>query len=177
MRNLVLFSALFLVIFGVKAQNYPKPQFLNEVTLLVNNSPAKISKESAKSGLTGYMVYAYKIDVKGENSPYQFKADTVKEVKFLIKVSSQEINPKEYLNLTQFGIKKGVRRILTKAMVSAYHNNSSGNVELEVGTDVPYEIEKYENEFFLVTIPNIQPGEYSIYVAGKTDSIYTFGIH
>ena len=178
MKKTILFSLFVSILLSFKSE-YQKPQYTNEAFIIINNETKEMAKESGKFGLAGFGVYQYKLDLTGPKSPLQISKDSIQQLKFIVKVPSQEINPDTYLTVMRFELKKKnkLRRIMSEPVASPYHADTDGDFNLDVGQEFSFKSEKYEDDYVIITLQNPGIGEYTLFNANKTNSFYTFGIY
>lgn len=105
--------------------------------------------------------------VKGDTSPNKIAKG---EVKLIVRVKDNNEDPKNSIGVFQFETKKKERRftLAEVGLLSGMKATTSFNT-------VPYEAKKIGASSYMVTIVNLQPGEYGVTTADFTH-ISTFSV-
>ena len=106
--------------------------------------------------------------IQGTASTVQIDKRT--KVQFIIKVSDNSVDPVTVINIFKLKVEKN-KRTLDVASASALGSSKSGDI-----TYLPFQGKKYGKSSYLLTIENIEPGEYAITLANRRDIFNTFGI-
>jgi hypothetical protein len=110
------------------------------------------------------------IQMKGETSPVRFKA--LQKIEFVVRVSSQQIDPVSIIQFFRMESKKGVRRLsISKVGIMAVGSKSTVNQNA-----ISFNAAKYgESSFRIVPASLLLPGEYCLSGPGNKDG-FCFGI-
>ena len=165
-----------------------EPEFVGEVTVLTSDSEGiSLEKEKcsvkAKSGKLGKI--ASFVPVPGASlvataaSKMQLtvniKGDTAAvwvnpgEVRFIVRVKDQDINPKDYLKVIRFEQKKKERYCVV-ATATLF-----GGTETGVNESEKFTVERYGKKSFLITLKDVEPGQYGV-STNEFDGARTFGV-
>lgn len=159
--------ALLLCYTGLQAQNVtvPEPEF-TEVTLLLTSdtSAVKLARENAtvksKAGASLYLFGIGKvksrITLKGRKS--LSKAKGGKTTRLIIKADNNNTDPNSFINIFKFEVKGNERRfqVSETGTLSPTEVNSLSAIE--------YDAKKYGESSYLLTLTNLERGEYGIYI-------------
>lgn len=180
MKHLILTSALFLAATFGYAQNISEPEYKGQVALVNADSTTtllqkEVGEHKAKSSAFGMIpipgsslldkTKAY-LSVKGNESPNKISS---KKFSLIIRVKDNSEEPKNAFGIFKFETKKKERRY---QMLSYGFGSSSTNTNF---TTVDYEVKKFGTSSYLVTLSNLETGEYGV-VAGDFSSIATFSV-
>lgn len=139
---------------------------IGNLILLERKTPEQKIKVKAMgfAGGEGYL------QIEGEQSPIRFKTD--QKLEFVVRVSSQQIDPVSSIQFFRFESKKGKRRmILVKVGAMAISSKSTASQSA-----VSFDAAKYgESSFRFSAASPLLPGEYCLSAAGTNDA-FCFGI-
>lgn len=179
----LLMAVMMLITFAgsANAQNMKEPEYIGQVAHIQEDGKHLIlTKEEAqmktKTSGFGYIPIPGSslldkgktfLQVKGCSSPT--KIDKGK-VTFIIRVKDNNEDPKNALGIFKFEAKKKERRFMMAevGILAGAKATSSFNT-------VPYEVKKYGESSYLVTIGDLTPGEYGI-VTSDIGNVSTFSV-
>jgi hypothetical protein len=118
------------------------------------------------------------VEIPGEKSPVRFRADAIPP--FLVRVSSQQVDPQTSVILIRWTVKKGNRQ-LTVATAGAF---GIGSKTATGDNFLAFNAARYgENSFSIVPAQPLPPGEYALAPPppgleswGKGQDFFSFGI-
>lgn len=188
-RALSVFSAvvilsLSLISFAQAATKTVEPEYIGVFVALNRSTGALIELERHTAsqhtklkalGFGGGEGYG---EIPGERSPIRFQADAIPP--FLVKVASQQADPRSSISLIRWTVTKGARRI-TLATVGAFGIGSkTGSGE----NFLAFNATRYgETSFNIVPAQPLPPGEYALGPPpaglesyGKGQDSFSFGI-
>ena len=180
MKHLILTSVLFLVSTFGYAQNISEPEYKGQVALVNADSTTtllqkEVGEQKAKSSAFGMIpipgsslldkTKAY-LSVKGAESPNKI---TSKKFSLIIRVKDNSEEPKNAFGIFKFETKKKERRF---QMLNFGFGSASANTNF---TTVDYDVKKFGTSSYLVTLSNLEAGEYGV-VANGFDNIATFSV-
>lgn len=169
MKNLMMGVMMFLTCTTTSlAQGFKEPEYIGEVSLVQSdNRQVILEKEEAemktKTSGFGYIPIPGSslldkgktfLRVKGESSPNKVAKG---KVQFVVRVKDHNEDPKTTIGVFQFEAKKKERRFMLAevGVLSGLKATTSFNT-------VAYEVEKFGESSFLVTISDAAPGEYGV---------------
>ena len=180
MKHLILTTALFLVATFGYAQNISEPEYKGQVAIVNTDSTTallqkEVGEHKAKSSAFGMIpipgsslldkTKAY-LSVKGTESPNKISA---KKFSLIIRVKDNSEEPKNAFGIFKFETKKKERRF---QLLDFGFGKASANTNF---TTVDYDVKKFGTSSYLVTLSNLEAGEYGV-VAGDFSSITTFSV-
>jgi len=180
MKHLILASALFLAATFGYAQNFSEPEYNGQVALVNADSTTTILQKEAgghkaKSSAFGMIpipgsslldkTKSY-ISVKGAESPNKIAS---KKFSLIIRVKDNNEEPKNAFGIFKFETKKKERRF---QMMELGFGSTSVNTNF---TTVDYDVKKFGTSSYLVTLSNLEAGEYGV-VSNGFESISTFSV-
>lgn len=181
MKNLFFFTAIMLSIICAKAQvSVPEPEFIGQVVLLTSDSTAVLlpkEKSTMKSKSTHFGMIpipgASLLDKTKVNTVFQGKESSVTTdsgtVRFIMRVEKPDLDPSSYLRIVKFQVKKNNREITT-AETGLFQG-----IHLDLSSTDSYEVKKYKDSSLLITLRNVEPGQYGISFTLLMDAL-TFGV-
>lgn len=180
MKHLILTTTLFLATTFGYAQNISEPEYKGQVAIVNADSTTtllqkEVGEHKAKSSAFGMIpipgsslldkTKAY-LSVKGAESPNKI---STKQFSLIIRVKDNSEEPKNAFGIFKFETKKKERRF---QLLDFGFGKASTNTNF---TTVDYDVKKFGTSSYLVTLSNLEAGEYGV-VAGDFSSIATFSI-
>ena len=181
MKKYFLFSiCAFICCVSVNAQNISEPEYNGQVALVNADSTTTILQKEvgghkAKSSAFGLIpipgsslldkTKSY-ISVKGAESPNKIAS---KKFSLIIRVKDNNEEPKNAFGIFKFETKKKERRF---QMMELGFGSTSVNTNFNT---VDYDVKKFGTSSYLVTISNLEAGEYGV-VSNGFESISTFSV-
>ena len=172
MKNLMMAVVMLITCTTSMAQGIQEPEYIGQVALVQSDcSQVVLVKEEAemKTKTTGFGYIPIPgsslldkgktfLRVKGEKSPN------------IVRVKDNNEDPKNSIGVFQFEAKKKERRftLAEVGLLSGMKATTSFNT-------IPYEAKKIGDSSYMVTILNLQPGEYGVTTADFTH-ISTFSV-
>ena len=151
----------------VSAQNVtvPEPDFIEETLLLTSDTSAvKLTRENAtiktKIGASVYLFGIGKaksrLTIKGRKSAS--KAEGEATTRLIVKGANNNTDPNSFINIFKFPVKGNERRyqVAEAGTFSPTEKNNLAAIE--------YQAKKYGESSYLLTLTNLEPGEYGIYI-------------
>lgn len=181
MRQVILTAILVLASTIGYAQGVLEPEYNGQVAVVNADSTTtllqrEITKMKVKSSGLGYLpvpgaglldkTKSY-MSVKGQSSPMKVQGN---QLTLLIRVKDHNEDPKDAFGIFRFQIKKKDRRY-ELASVGAL----SGMKATTTFTTVPYKVRKYGKSSYLVSLENLEPGEYGV-TTGDLGNVATFSV-
>lgn len=166
-RFLSMFFALACAFANISAQNVtvPEPDFSEETLLLTSDTSAvKLVRENAtiktKIGASVYLFGIGKaksrLTVKGRKS--SSKAEGATTTRLIVKATDNNTDPNSFINIFKFEI-KGKERRYQIAEAGTFSPTEKNNLAA-----IGYDAKKYGESSYLLTLTNLKPGEYGIYI-------------
>jgi hypothetical protein len=163
-------------LFAQEAKKVQEPEYLGIFFLLDSATGSLIPLErqpaehKATTKVLGWGGGKSIIEIKGEKSPIRFKEG--RKLEFVVRVSSQLVDPMSILQLFSLESKKGNRQLVTtKAGCMGISIKRVMNEKM-----VPFNSAKYgESSFKITPAQNLSPGEYTLGAPGTNDG-FCFGI-
>lgn len=168
MKNLMMAVVMLITCTTSMAQGIQEPEYIGQVALVQSDSSQVVLvKEEAemktKTSGFGYIPIPGSslldkgktfLRVKGESSPNKVAKG---KVQFVVRVKDHNEDPKTTIGVFQFEAKKKERRFMLAevGVLSGLKATTSFNT-------VAYEVEKFGESSFLVTISDAAPGEYGV---------------
>jgi hypothetical protein len=181
MKNIYLFSCLLILfmsqsLIAQETKYVPETEYIGLFAALDSSSGKLIDLErqtpedKIKIKAMGFGGGEGFIQMKGETSPIRFKA--LQKIEFVVRVSSQQIDPISIIQFFRMESKKGVRRLsISKVGVMAVGSKSTANQNA-----ISFNAAKYgESSFRIVPASLLLPGEYCLSGPGNKDG-FCFGI-
>lgn len=161
-----------------------EPEFSGQVVYVQSNREGKLlPKENAqvktKAGASVYIVgigsVKSRIHLEGQKASTRIAQAPV--LKFIVRAVDNNTDPQEIVNVVQFEIKGKARRAeLSKA--NTFGGTSANNMKR-----IDFNFKKYGTDSYIISIDNIEKGEYGIYVTNPNERdeknslvIATFGV-
>lgn len=151
----------------VSAQNVTvsEPDFIEETLLLTSDTSAvKLTRENAtiktKIGASVYLFGIGKaksrLTIKGRKSAS--KAEGEATTRLIVKGANNNTDPNSFINIFKFQVKGNERRyqVAEAGTFSPTEKNNLAAIE--------YQAKKYGESSYLLTLTNLEPGEYGIYI-------------
>ncbi len=181
MKHLAFISALWLTATLGYAQTISEPEYKGQVIIINTDSTTtllqkELGEQKVKSSNFGMIplpgaalldkTKAY-LSVKGTSSP---NSVTSNKFSLLIRVKDNSEEPKNAFGIFKFDIKKKERRypMADVGILSGAKVNTNF-------TTVDYDVKKYGESSYLVTLHDLPAGEYGV-VAGDFSNITTFSV-
>lgn len=180
-KNIITLVMLLATTVGYAQSKNIKPEYIGQVaivnadstTVLLKKETAEMKTKSSKWGMLpvpGAGVFdksKVNLTVKGASSPTKVAKGTVT---LIVKASDNNVDPKQAFGIFQFEVKKKTRQYLMAeaGIVSGMKATTSFNT-------VESNVKKYGDNCYLVTIENLEPGEYGV-TSGDFSSIATFSV-
>lgn len=182
MKTLLIAVMMFIASAGsVMAQNVNEPGYIGQVAhVKEDGKQLLLTKEEAqmktKTSGFGYIPIPGSslldkgktfLQVKGSSSPTKIGKG---KNTFIIRVKDNNEDPKNALGVFKFEAKKKERRFMMAevGVLSGVKATTSFNT-------VPYEVKKYGESSYMVTIHDLAPGEYGI-VTSDIGNVSTFSV-
>lgn len=159
--------ALACIFIFTAAQNVTvaEPEFIEETLLLTSDASAvKLARENAtvksKAGASLYIFGIGKVKsrltIKGKTSVSKVQGGTT--TRLIVKAEDNKTDPNSFINIFKFEIKGNERRfqIAEAGTLSATETNNMATIE--------YSAKKYGESSYLLTLTDLRPGEYGIYI-------------
>lgn len=177
----ILFVVAFLFLgFGLKSQvKIKEPEFPGTI-IFVNDSIGnglRLEKQkcslkangSASLYITGVGKAKAFCVVNGAQS--NFRIDTQPNLKFIVTVKDNSLDPTSIINIFPLTTKKD------KRFVEVGTSTTFGGVEESTIPFLQFSATKYGNNSYLVELSNVAPGEYAITLPESRDTFNMFGIN
>lgn len=160
-----------------------EPEFVGDVTLLVSDSVGiKLSAErtNIKAGSSTFSKIARFAPIPGASllakNDMHFELNGAEsdiwmeqgDVRFIVRAENQDYDPRSFLRVVKFETKKKKRR--AKLMSTSFLQGVEMNSESEL-----FDIEKYGEKSFLVTLKDMKSGQYGI-TTTEMFFVRTFGV-
>lgn len=180
MKCNILSLALLLLAQGAAAQNFKEPEYIGQVGIMSADStvtllPTEKTEVKSKTNKLGLVPVAglflskgqaYMI-VKGATSQTTMPSS---KVQLVVRVDNNNIDPHKKFGFVKFEVKKKERRFLMAE--SGFLSGTTSKVNYD---DVKYKAEKIGNSSYLVTLENVEPGEYGL-IAEDYSYLTTFSV-
>lgn len=168
MKRFVFTIALVAMNIAAFAQRNVEPEYIGQVVILNADSttillPTENMSPKTSSNMLGY------IPVPGASLLSKSKSDLVmkgaeaktvvdgREVVLIFRAADVNINPADLFAITKFEVKKK-NRFITLAegnLITGVKSNTNFNTE-------NYEVKKFGNSSFMITLKNLAPGQYGV---------------
>lgn len=180
MSRIAITVILLSITFFVKAQvTAVEPEFANTIVHVKNSSvPQELERQTFKSksstSASSYILGVGKTKlisyVEGEQSPIRIvKRDSIQ---FIVRVKDNSLNPAEAIRLTKFSINQKKKfRFVEAFSVGAFSGVQNGESEA-----VKFGAVKYGSNSYLLTVRNLQLGEYFFSILDAGENVQMFGI-
>ncbi|MFA6924780.1 MAG: hypothetical protein WC223_11075 [Bacteroidales bacterium] len=108
-------------------------------------------------------------NLKGSSSPVRIRKKST--LQFIYKSSSNEVNPKSVIQVFKLQQAKNQRK-LEIGSVETFKGSSAGDISF-----IEFKAEKYGKSSYLITLTNLQPGEYAFSLGSQNTSVmFAFGV-
>lgn len=176
----LILGAFCLFIYGSFATEL-KLNYLNDVAFVKDSTTTLLPKETAqsktKSSAKNYIPYANLVSSSYSHVYYcngttsTMKIDSASSYTFLVKAGTNELNPDELFQFGKFEIKKNRREFKSDQTDMKIGSISNENV----ANYIPFTSQPYGTEYYLITISNLDRGQYFFSHAGISN-FYTFEV-
>lgn len=172
------FSLLFtmtlvsLLSFANDTLPYPEPEFIGEVYVVVGDSVVLLEKNRTvlrtQASATMYIfgIGDIKSRIKIPNACSQTRIDVLPTIQLIVRANNNNSDPMTVINAFRFDQGR-TERSATLSKLGTFSGASDGTLK-----HIEYQAKRYGEASYLVTIKNLQAGEYGINV---TDSNTTDG--
>lgn len=187
MNKLIILTVLLLSSISAKAQSeitIEEPEFSGQVVYVKTPSegillPKENAQIKTKIGASVFIVgvgsVKSRIHLQGKSAETRVSHNP--QTKFIVRAVDNKTDPLQIINVIKFEEKKNERRAEVES-ASTFGGTASNNmVRLE------FNAKKFGVDSYLISIDNIQPGEYGIYVTNPNEKdekntliIATFGV-
>lgn len=180
-------QAVFTVILSLTsiigyAQKISEPEYIGQVAIVNQDSTTSLlQKETtelkAKSSGIGFLPVpgAGLLDktksfvaVKGTAAPTKVQD---KHLTLLIRVKDNNEAPKDVIGIIKFEVKKKERRYQMASI-----GTLSGSKITTTFSTVPHNVKKYGTSSYLVSMENLEQGEYGVVIGGDLSNIASFSV-
>jgi hypothetical protein len=105
--------------------------------------------------------------VKGASSPVQI--DKKVKIQFIVKVADNSVDPVSVINIFRLNPEKDTRTIEVGSAKFA----SGAKTDIKF---LPFDATKYGQNSYLITLENLEAGEYAMTLASRRDMFHMFGV-
>lgn len=181
MNKFLLTAAMMLLTLGVQAQvKVAEPEFIGQVAMLTSDSTSVLLTKEKSTMKTSTSKLGFlpipgaglldksktKMVLQGNSAHNTFKSG---DIRFLLRVEKQELDPTTYLRIVKFDVKKKTREsvIAQMGLIQGF--------SFDMNSSEHFEVKKYGDNSLLVTLKGLEPGQYGITFTGLMEAS-TFGI-
>ena len=171
MKKIIVLCIISVSALQLHAQRPASAAYVGQVfTVTADGSPeSALQRERSSLKTRGSLFSANNyIEIDGETSPNVItvpSGDTLR----LIVVGMSSGDPYELINLLKFELKKGRRQAVLQKL-------RPRGIDYDSADRVAFGAVPYATRSFLLSIPNLQPGEYCLYFIKPVPQVATFSV-
>ncbi|MDR2951426.1 MAG: hypothetical protein LBV71_19735 [Prevotella sp.] len=167
MKNIIIIlAAVFLFSNNLFSQNVAEPEFVGETILLgaddsaipLEKSQAQI-KTNANAGAYIVGIGSIKTRLTVKKCCASVRVNQAEQIQLIVRSYDNYTDPLAVVTVFQFESKKKERRAELESESTFFGGTSSNNM-----TILPFSAKKFGESSYLLTLDNVQPGEYGVLV-------------